>query len=101
MLESEADRLEMVRAVGAGAKLTKDGVEYDVIFDNAYVLAGDVEERAPAANLRSSDVARAGGFPKGTLVEVFNPFDGTTTSYRVRRLEPDGTGMSLVVLQVA
>jgi len=100
MLESDADRLASIQALGAGAILKHQGVIYDVIFDNEYVLAGEVEERAPAATMRSSDVALA-AFGKDAVVQVYNPFDGSTKDYRVRRFEPDGTGMTQVILKVA
>lgn len=98
MLESEADRLAELQALGSGATLKASGQCFDVIFDNEYALAGDVEERAPVATMRSSDVACV-GLQKQGIVEVYNPFDESRKSYRVRRLEPDGTGMTLVILQ--
>ena len=99
-IESDTDRLEMIRAVGSGATLKVGSRCYEIIFDNEHLLAGDVEERSPVATMRSSDVARA-ELQKDTVVEVFNPLDDSRKNYRVRRSEPDGTGMTLVILQVA
>lgn len=97
MIETPADRLASLRALGAGAKLKAAAGCFDIIFDNEYVLAGDVEERGPVATMRSSDAADA-DLRKDVVVEVYNPFDDSRKSYRVKRLEPDGTGMTLVVL---
>lgn len=99
-METSALRSELLRVLGAGATLKYGGQCYDVVFDNEYLLAGEVEERSPVATMRSSDVACA-ELQKDVVVEAFNPFDDTRKSYRVRRLEPDGTGMTLVILQVA
>jgi hypothetical protein len=100
MLESDADRLAEIQALGAGSTLNHEGRCFDVIFDNEFVLAGDVEERAPVATIRSSDFACA-EFQKEAVVEVFNPFDGTKRTYRLRRYEHDGTGMTRLILGAA
>ncbi len=99
-MDSDADRLEMVRAVGFGASLKHDGRSFSVVFDADFLLAGEVEERSPVATMRSSDVADA-GLQKDSVAEVFNPFDGSRKNYRVKRFEPDGTGMTMVILKAA
>lgn len=99
-METSALRSELLRVLGAGATLKYGDRCYDVVFDNEYLLAGEVEERSPVATMRSSDVDCA-DLQKEAVVAVFNPFDDSSTNYRVRRLEPDGTGMTLVILQVA
>jgi hypothetical protein len=96
-MENDTMRGELLRVLGAGARLTHAGKCYDVIFDNQYVLAGEVEERSPVATMRSSEVECA-KLRKEAVVQVFNPFDDSTKSYRVKRLEPDGTGMTLVIM---
>lgn len=95
-------RSALLRTLGAGATLTHEGRCYNVIFDNEYQLAlsGEVEGRAPAALMATSDVSCA-KLQKEVIVEVYNPFESITKSYRVRTLEPDGTGMTLVVLKAA
>lgn len=100
MLESEADRLATVQALGSGAKLKSSAGSFAVIFDAEYLLAGEVEERAPVATMTAEQVASA-ALQKDVVVEVFNPFDGSRKDYRVKRLEPDGTGITLVVLKAA
>lgn len=91
-------RSALLRTMGAGARLTTaQGACFDVVFDNEYVLAGEVEERQPAATMRTTDVECA-KLKKESVVRVFNPFENVEKPYRVRRLEPDGTGMTLVVL---
>lgn len=87
----------MLRDLGSGATLEHLDVSYYVIFDNDYLLAGEVEERSPMATMRSGDVARA-GLGKDAVVRIVNPFDGSKAEYRVRRVEPDGTGMTRVIL---
>lgn len=96
MLESDADRLEYIRALGAGATLKAGSRIIEIIFENDYLLAGEVEERSPAALMRTCDV---GDMQKDTVAEASNPLEGVSKNYRVRRLEPDGTGMTLVVLK--
>jgi hypothetical protein len=100
MLESEADRLAEVQALGSGATLKAANGCFWVIFDNEFVLSGIVEERSPAARMRSSD-ALCGNLQKEALVEAYNPFDATRKKYRISRLEDDSTGMTLVVLKAA
>lgn len=90
----------LLRVLGAGATLNYKGKCYDVLFDNEYLLAGEVDERAPVATMRSADV-ECGKLAKEIVVQVYNPFDQSTKNYRVKRFEPDGTGMSLVIMKVA
>lgn len=99
-METDSDRLQLLRDHGGGATLKYGGVSYYVVFDNDFLLAGEVEERSPVATMRSSDVADA-GLQKDSVAEVFNPFDGSRKNYRVKRFEPDGTGMTMVILKAA
>jgi len=99
MLESDADRLAEIQALGNGATLAaQGGTGYSVVFDEQYLPVNDVEERGPVATMRSSDVAAA-KLQKDAVVQV--SVDGGVKAFRVKRFEPDGTGITLVYLRSA
>ena len=81
----------MLRSVG-GAEYPTDGGNILGVFDHEYVDGVDVEGRQPLLTSATADVV-ALGLRKGSLVTV----GGET--YRVRRHEPDGTGMSRLILE--
>lgn len=69
-----------------------------VIFDRAHIEAlggygGGIDATAPAALLKTSDVAANSIARNSTLVIA-----GTT--YYVQRAQPDGTGLTLLVLSL-
>jgi hypothetical protein len=100
MLETEADRLAEVQALGSGATISAGGKCAACILENEFGLAGDVEDRVPVCTVRSSDVACL-ALKNDGIVSVVNPFEKVSKDYRVRRLEPDGTGMTRVILKAA
>lgn len=94
MFESDADRLETIKALDGQLVSTDQGSEFWAIFDAEYVsVLGDppIESAGPVLQCRTSD-ARSYGVRKDTRISI-----GAET-YRVHRHEPDGTGMSLLFL---
>lgn len=91
MIESDATRLRMIKAVG-GVLIRHDGGEFWAIFENEYlaVIDGMVESKGPALTARTSDVQ---DLPKDTVLDV------NGSEYLIKRHEPDGTGMSSVLLK--
>lgn len=94
-LESDADRLDMIKGLG-GVEITGPGGQpFWAVFKFEFLesLNGPpVEGRQPFLECRSSDVA-ALGIDKDTDVTV------KSEPYRVRRHEPDGEGWSLLLLK--
>jgi hypothetical protein len=93
-LESEADRLATIRACGGVAAKASKG-DLEGIFDLEFIeVEGSpgVEGRAPVFTCRSSDAGRL-ELRKGATLEIAG------ATYRVQRLEPDGTGATRLVLQ--
>lgn len=92
MIESDATRLRIIKAAG-GVLIRHDAGEFWAIFDNDYVAVVDgmVESKGPALTARTSDVQ---DLPKDTV------FDVSGSEYRIKRHEPDGTGISVVVLKL-
>jgi len=94
MLLSDADNLDMLKTLG-------EQVEYDSetiwgIFDSAYFELGferPIESREFRLTVRSSDVS---GVTHGK--EVVRTVDGTKTTYTVENIQPDGEGMTVLVL---
>jgi hypothetical protein len=95
VLESEADRLSMVKA---GGETFSTGLPEKLwlIFDQETIDAtlGDftVEDTGPQGLGRSSDVALHGLVKQSVVTR-----DADGAKYAVKRLKPDGTGMTLVV----
>ena len=94
MLESDSDRLALLKGLGGSLVSTPAGALWG-IFDAAYVAVGTdaaVEATTPALVCRSSDVALL-----GITKDVRLSIEGTP--FRVARAEPDGTGMTTLVLR--
>jgi hypothetical protein len=89
MIESDATRLRMIKAVG-GVLVSHGSGSFWAIFDREFALDGSVESRQPVLTARTSDVTE---LPKDAV------FDIGGDQYRIKRHEPDGTGMSLVILR--
>lgn len=94
MLLSDTDNLEMLKALG-------EQVEYDNktiwgIFESRYFELGferPVESTEHTLTVRSSDVE---GVTHGK--EVVRTVSGTDTTYTVENIQPDGEGMTILVL---
>lgn len=91
MIESDADRLAMIKGLG-GQLVRHAGGEFWAIFDRPSALSPDgaVETRQPVLQARSIDV--------DTLTKDA-PLSIGTDEYRIKRLEPDGTGMTTIILK--
>lgn len=93
-MESDADRLAMLQALG-GTQVQAQGATFTALFDAAYQAALSdpaIEGVHPALTCRTADVERL-ALTKGLPLTVGG------VAYRILRHEPDGTGMSLLVLK--
>lgn len=91
-METDADRLGMIKALG-GQLVTIGDSQVWAIFENAQaetLSTPGVDVRTPLLTCRSSDAA---GIEKDAPVIV------GTESYRVKRTDPDGAGMTTVILK--
>lgn len=89
MLESDADRLAYLQALGE--QITVNGQSLWAVADNAYVDVLDLAAGTrPQAIVRSSDVPAIA--PGQTVV-----MQGT--QYSVAEIQPDGTGMTTLILR--
>lgn len=73
-----------------GQAATLDGAAVTGIFDNAYTEAFGMASRAPMFTLQSSQAASA---TQASVLVV-----GATT-YRVTSVQPDGTGVTTLLLE--
>lgn len=91
MIESDADRLASIKALG-GLLVRHPGGSFWGLFDREFSLSvdGAIESRQPAINARTCDVK---DMAKDTVFTV----DGE--DFRLKRSEPDGTGMTLLILK--
>ncbi len=70
----------------------RTALDIDVIFDNAFaVIIEDVESSAPAITADDTDIV---GVRHG---DVFTDLE-TSISYKVIGIQPDGTGMTVLIL---
>jgi hypothetical protein len=91
MLESDADRLAMITSLG-GQLIRHQGGEFWALFDRDFVLVVEaVETRQPALTARTCDVQH---LPKDTVLNISGE-----EPYRIKRPEPDGTGMTIIILK--
>lgn len=94
MFESDADRLAMIRALG-GVVFSSPGGGLEAILNEGFVEASvgpGVEGTEPYLDCRTSDVERL-RLGKGVLLRLGERV------LKVVRHEPDGTGMSRVIVQ--
>jgi hypothetical protein len=88
---SDATFRVMLRSVG-GTQLSTDSGSLLGFFDNEFIEGAEIEGRQPVLTCATPNVV-ALGLRKGSLVTV----EGET--YRVRRHEPNGDGMSRLILE--
>lgn len=91
-IESDADRAVFVDADDFGVAATYGAYTVDVIFDAGYQEIAGLAGAPPQAQLRNADVTTASIVVGGTIVI-------NSTSYTVRVMEPDGTGMTILRLE--
>ena len=97
-VESAGDRLELLADFGVACKHTlASGLVKSLtgIFDNEFgeQLAGasvGIETQVPMITVRSADVTSAA---HGDAIEV------DAVDYKIRGIHPDGTGMTILVLE--
>lgn len=89
---SEDDTQDVLAVLGISA--TASGGALQVVYDNAYQEALDTEQRDPVLRCSTADAERLNLHKKGAVITV------SGTKYRVRRHEPDGTGMSRLILEI-
>lgn len=98
MLESDADRLAMLQAVGEAFD-TGHGTDlvgiFDRIFDDSQLGNIRVTTGKPALQCRDTDVA-AHELVKDS--KLMRKSDGKV--YFVKDLQPDGTGMTVLMLRL-
>lgn len=87
--ETDADRLAILNGCGA-EDVTLNGAAVRAIFDNAYAETFDAAGTRPQLTCRSSDAAAV---TVGHIAVVRG------SNYVVRNLIPDGTGISVLVLE--
>ena len=68
------------------------GVTADVIFDNNFVSTFGIDSASPAFHCQSADVVDV---MRGTSVII------NSVNYKAVRKEPDGTGWTTVILELA
>lgn len=94
-MDTDADRQVMIESLG-GVRVQSNGGEFTAVFDYQYVGDGvgeaDVESRSPTLTCRTSDFDAA-KVRKGQMLSL------PIGSFKVRRHQPDGTGMSTVILE--
>ena len=81
-------------ASGFAVQATVGAESFPVIFDNGYqaILNGAFESTAPTAMVASANIPSV---VQGTSITV------DSTSYVVTGVQPDGTGMTTLILELA
>lgn len=93
MFDSDADRLEMIQSLGGQLVRPEN---FWAIYDNEFLIVEGMETSQPILTCRTSDV-RAASLAKDDILLVLDE-SGEERERKVRRIEPDGTGMTKVVL---
>ena len=87
-LESDADRLLMLEALGEA--VTVGGVTVNGIFDHEYAEVQGIEARRPVLLVRSSDAVGLGHNDQATAQGV---------NFLVKNIQIHGNGMTTLVLE--
>lgn len=100
MIENDADRLATIQGLG-GQLVRTDRGNFCAILDSDFSAASfsdgaRVNSESPHLTCRTSDVKRLQLDVTGTVLDT--QVDGETRRYSVREHQPDGTGMSVLVL---
>lgn len=90
-MESDADRLETIRALGGRLICLGDSKVWAVFENGFFETVPGVESRQPYLLCRTSDLPTA--FQKETDIDI------DAEHFRVKRLEDDGTGLTRVMLK--
>ncbi len=89
-VESSTDRADML---GDWDTFTVDGVSVSGVFGREYVEVNGMESYSPVFTCQTADVAHAAIGDVAT-----SESDGV--NYTIRSIQPDGTGISALVLEV-
>ena len=100
-MESEADRLASIRALGGRLCVRTQQGTAPAIFDNGYVSMTsetglEQADRSPEVTLTTRDAERI-GITQGVVLDVIEEGRAPVT-YTVRIPQPDGAGMTVVPL---
>lgn len=103
-IESAQDRLDILRSLGEETLFTEKQFTTNHpssktlriwgVFENAFVEAGKIEGMRPTLTVRDEDISN---IAHGAMIRR-NP-DSTYIDYKVVGVEPDGTGITLLILQ--
>ena len=101
-LETEQDRQDQLEALGeplvfthnSDTHVSSKSVRLNGILDKAYIETNNIEGYRPVVTFSSADIL---GVAHGAMVRS-DP-DGTYTDYKVVVIEPDGTGLTTLILQ--
>ena len=92
-VESDADRAVFLSSADFGISATWNSTSFDVLFLNSYELLTIFEIQIEASNVsayvKDSDIS---GLARGETVSI------NSVAYKVRDIQPDGTGMTILVL---
>jgi hypothetical protein len=93
MLESDADRESMLQSLG-GVSIAGPRGTFTGLLELDYIGVGEipVDDFSPRLAARTSELARCGVTNNVALI-----VDGAT--YVVRSVQPDGTGMTVLMLE--
>lgn len=93
MFESDADRLAMLRGLG-GVSVDGPRGQFVGLYENEFVQVDAlVDSSSPRLTARTMDVASA-GVSIGSLLRV------GPDVFAVRSVQPDGTGMTAILLEI-
>lgn len=99
MFETDADRLALIKSLGGQLVRHPDG-QFAAIFDNGFSDASvgdiDIEGTQPMLTARTIDVET---IAKDTPLDVTDE-RGRVTNWKFEKHEPDGTGISRVILSL-
>jgi hypothetical protein len=92
-LEQRSNAAVMRRLSNARAAMIGGSGDFPVIFDRAHIEAQGVSASAPVVTALDSDITAQG------VVSNVSQLAVRGHTYTVRDIQPDGTGMSLLILE--
>lgn len=91
-IESEADRLAFFDVADDGVAASINAATIYGIFDDDHIEIGDISTTGPQFLCRTSD-ATAASVARGNTITI------NSVSRTVRDIQPDGTGLTLLILE--
>lgn len=92
-LESESDRLALLKGDDAET-FQVDGQDIIAVFDAPYADPLEVESSAPQLYARTSDLDAVGAVHGSTVIRLAD-----ASVYKIRNIQPDSEGMTLLRLE--